>query len=260
MPMRHPWYQALRELAARNGSVRVTPMDDLDAAATDPDIEPGATSQTCLTRLLAVGEDESLTLELPPAPGAAGALRQAAALDVLAHNEGQRLIGRCPVLEQVRYRLNERTGVLALRLGPAQQIYSGQRREFFRAELDADEALPTRLALVEPRGDEPRTPIEPKLRNLSGGGMGLLLEQPPADPHALIAGRAYHCRFQLPGDEKAIDVQAHLIHARPTANKAIYLGMAFLFGNRHEQRNIQEQIIRFTTALERKRLQRRRSA
>lgn len=260
MSMRQPWYQALRELAARNGSVRVTPLGDLEADAAEPDTEPTAASHTCLTRLLAVNDDESLMLELPPAPAEAGALRRAAALDVLAHNEGQRLIGRCPVLEQVRHRLNARTGVLALRLGPAQRIYSGQRREFFRAELDADEALSTRLTLLEPKGDEPRTPFKAQLRNLSGSGMGLLLEHSPADPRALIAGRAYRCQFQLPGDEQGIDLDAHLVHARPTNKGAIYLGMAFHFANRAEQHRIQEQIVRFTTMLERKRLQRRRSA
>lgn len=253
MSMRRHWYDTLRELVLRNEPVQATPLADpqaeLDGQAEGAD--------KCRTLLLSVEEDESLVVALPATAEEAQPLRRAAALDVVTLSGGQRWVGRCRVLGPVYHQLNDQRRVLALRLGPAEHVRSAQRREFFRAETAAIDMAPVRLTQVEPKPDDPAEPFEARLLNLSGGGIGIRLERSSAD--MICGGRRFACHFQLPADTEPIDVQVSLVHVEQAHERALYLGMAFDFASETQRRRIQDQIVRFTTELERKRLQRRRN-
>lgn len=261
---RRMWYQSLRHLAARNRPVEVTPLvregESTDSGEAAGGREPlVAAGPSCQTRVLEVHADDSLTLELPSRPAEAWPLRRAAAADVLLVNEGQRWVGRCPLRREVQHPLGDRQRVLAVRLGVATEVRSGQRRNFFRAALTGVEPVVVRLSPVERGGVGSRTVLETRLLNLSGTGLGLCLDRPRADEPAIVPGRVYQCEFALPGDAVPLRLRAQLIHARPTCEEGIYLGMAFEFASRREQHRVQEQIVRFTTQLERQQLQRRRA-
>lgn len=254
MSMRRNWYQSLRHLAYRNEPIEVMALNDPDAETEDPTDNP----DKCRTRLLAVKDDESLVVALPVAADKAWDLRQAAAMDVLTINAGQRWIGRCRVLGPVSYQLNEGTKIPALRLGPADHIRSAQRRSFFRAQTTANDIGPVRLELAEPSDEETLEPIEAQALNLSGGGIGLLITPSPSINEMLSAARRYLCRLLLPDTTEPLAIQATLVHTENTSDRGLYLGLAFHFDSDIEQRQIQDQLVRFTTELERQRLQRMR--
>ncbi|MFW6060131.1 MAG: flagellar brake protein [Phycisphaeraceae bacterium] len=264
MPSRRLWQDMLADLAARNGSVELTP---LTGATGDPSAEAGeqagaivSAAAPCRSRLLAVGEDGSLLVELPQTPEKAAALREAAEMEVLLASAGQRWVGRCRVLRAVRHQLNRRTTVVALRLGKAAQVRSAQRRRFYRVSTAG---LAMEPLWLWPRTDanEPRPPaVKARLVNLSGSGMGLRLEHPHTTAGDAWHGQVYHCRLCLPGEDEPVTVDAQVVHVEPADHDTLQLGLAFAFAGDAEQRRVQDQIVRFTTELERQRLRRQRRA
>ena len=264
------WLEMLRELADRNGSVELTPIDDSGegdqaGATAAPTGGPDQTAtqappqtHTCRARLLEVGRDQKLLVEMPPRPGAAQALRRAAAVHVLVMNHGQRWTGRSPVLGTQRYQLNERNHVLALQLGGTTDVRSAQRRRFYRANTAAIEMPNVLLAAVDDQLAKEIGPLEARMLNISGGGLGLRLEG--REVRQVLTGQVYCCRFQLPGDQEGMVVNARIVHAEPTRDRALYLGMSFEFADDAHRQRVQDRIIRFTTRLEREQLQRQRRA
>lgn len=249
------WRDALRTLADRNGGVDVCP-----PAGRRNDPPP---SYRC--RLLALGDDKTLVIERPTAGGASQHVEPGATLWVLAINGPHRWEGRCRVLETETFALNKDTSVRALRLSDAEDIRSGQRRQFFRVNTgDSDLQLAliyTHLAPVGARkgADEPR--LDVRAINISGGGLGLRLA---LNPRVKVTewvrlGRVYTCMLQLPG-MTPIEVAARLVHIEPMHNDALYLGMEFVFENDHFGRHVQDNIAKYAAELQRRQLRRQRGA
>ncbi len=119
------------------------------------------------------------------------------------------------------------------------------------------------LTFAKPTELDPTEPMEARLLNISAGGMGLKLQHFGPATARICANRNYNCRFHLPGQPEPLEVVGRLVHLESMhqmAEEALYLGVEFQFADALQKRRTQDQIVRFTTALQRKRLQRQRGA
>ena len=237
------WREALEALAQRNGSIELSLSDG---------------DRPMHARLLEVDEDGSLLIERPTTPEGDAVLAKDAWVHVVVNHRGQRWCSRRTVLEEQRFALNDQTTVIGTRLGPAEEIVPSQRRQFFRASVD-DCQVQVSLTSLAP-DQQANSPHGVRLINISGGGVGVGIDASRETMAWLAGSRQYRCRIHLPDTEEPLSLPVRLIHVEPMARRTCYLGLAFEFETSAQRKDVQDQLARFTTTLQRQQLRRRRGA
>lgn len=253
---RQSWIHAMHQLADRNGVVELTPLTKRGERLSE---------LTVRSRILAADDEGAVVTEAPAIEPQRWT--QVRAVQILAVNHTHRLTAASRLEKWRPFSLNARTSVEAVQLGAPLAVRSAQRRQHFRVNTVAVPVSAVRIQAIDPAGAAADQAVSSqmlhaRMMNLSGGGMGVLID--PDDPNAklLLKGRDYQCSFTLPDDPATIMVQAHLVHYLKRRDKRIYLGMSFQFLGQTpcEADRTQDRIIRFTTELQRLQLQRQRGA
>lgn len=252
------WRPRLVMLAARNSAVEVT----ADAGSGD-----GAQmAPTFRMRLLTFGGD-TMRLEKPSpamAPEAGRWLREGAAVKVLVIDKSERWEFTTRIKGFVMHDLSDKVKVNAIEVAPPTQMNSGQRRSFFRVSTAGVAIKPARLTPIEvdaataqATSAEPKFPAQPftgRLLNIGGGGMGI--EAPQRVSAQLSDPIRYRCRLELPTAGEVLEVTVLTVHLEPREGGTHYLGMRFEFDDQAQQRRCEQQVVRFTTWLQRQQIQR----
>jgi c-di-GMP-binding flagellar brake protein YcgR len=259
-PAEQLWHPTLVSLARHNGAV------DLSTVAEEGE------AVTYRTRLLALEDDGVLLVERPGQPGVSHRLQEGVAVELVAVEQGHRWKGRCEVLGFSDYHLNAATKVRAVRLSGPGEVTSAQRRYFFRVDIAGSQVQPAVLVPMWNIGDEESSagavyepvvgaePIHANLLNVSGGGVGVRVNVTPQLVAALKKGEIYRCVLMLPTIARPLELTARLVHLRPRKDRTAYLGLQFVLDGSARQRQVQDQIIRFATDMERQQLRRQRGA
>ena len=254
------WHQILTDLVSRNGAVEVgaVPGDEQDLAP-----------PVYRTRLLSLAEDGSLLIERLRGAGVSRQFSKGAWVNVIAGELSQLWKGRCRVIGLENHRLNASTFVRALRLSPALEICSGQRRQFFRVGTAAGRMQPVMLmpeaACDGPDADGPRYPTDAvafatQLLNISGGGLGVRLARSDNRSQWLRPGQQFRCLFHLPTVNWRIEVEGRLTRVEEMAHRGTYLALRFEFGDELHQRRVEDRIVRYCTGLQQTQIRRQRRA
>jgi len=176
------------------------------------------------------------------------------------------------VLGALSYQLNKGTTVHALQLTPPAQVWSAQRRRFFRVGADGAQLPPVFVIPTGPSADSAPLPIgdagkaagrdafEAALHDISGGGMGLRIDARTDLAYWLRPGMALRCIFRIPGEEQPIDVPTTLMRTERVEHHLLHLGLAFALENAMEMSKLEDKLTRFATQLERAQIQRQRGA
>ncbi|MCC6680393.1 MAG: PilZ domain-containing protein [Phycisphaeraceae bacterium] len=261
--IQHAWQRVLSEAVLRNGRLTLSKSYDGDEAEAPPRFT---------SRLLAIGPDGTLLVQRPMKRGVARLCRTGSRLDIFMPDGSQWWAGRCTVQGKLRYLLNEDTVVHALRLSPAENVWSAQRRRFFRVDaagcgLETVHVIPTGSQADEaplPIGDldkaRGRDAFEAKLFDISGGGMGLRIDGHSQLARWLKPGIRLRCVFRLPGDPRPLDVPALLARIQKVGGGQVHLGISFNFAEAHQRHQFEDRVVHFTTSLQRQQIQRLRGA
>ncbi len=259
------WYATIRPLAARNGRIELWRAYDGDESHA-PVVYP--------SRALEVTDGGGLLLEMPDRPGAGEVLRPDSRVDVRAVWGDERWTARCRVLERTHANLNAVARVRAVRVSEPLSVWSGQRREFFRVETAGSEFGPVTLVALaqdDAAGDGPAAAssdstgqvaamvLEGTVLNLSGGGVGVGVVAKPALARAVRGGQRFRCRFELPGGEAPLELDARLAQVRSDGRGGVYLGLRFEL-DEAEREPTQDRIVRVVNEVQRQQLARRRGA
>lgn len=242
---------ALHRLAERNGAVEICAAG---AKGSGP-------SMSFRVRVMAVQPDGGLVLEAPAGPGAAAFVRGRAAVEVLVASGDQRVVGRAMVTGAGRRDLGGGTSVRTMHLGRPEAVRSGQRRHFFRVSAVGVSDAPV---LLRPLAAEGAThcpvPLSGVLCNLGGGGLGVTVVRTRQTLETLRQVRGVMAVVPLPDEAEPLEVQVRLVHLQALPDDLLYLGMAFEFEDAAERRQVEMRVVRATTQIERRQLQRRRRA
>ena len=160
--------------------------------------------------------------------------------------------------------INDHTRLACLVLQWPREVSTVQRRAFFRA---ATASLDLPDVHLQPLIDDAsaqaadlparaRQPLRAQLVNISGGGLGLVVDHSAAP--AANRFLDYRCTLQLPTHDAPLELTVRHVHLRRNANETLYLGVMFVFDDLVQQRHVADTICRFTTALQRRKLRRRR--
>jgi c-di-GMP-binding flagellar brake protein YcgR len=249
MPDReHIWTRTVSELAERNESIELRPVPAAD----------GHEMPAVRLRLLAVESTGTLLVERPLMGASEQGLRKGAAVTILMVVEGQRWEATSVIRSALPYRLNDQQTVRAWRLAAPRNIQSAQRRAFFRADTGGVDIDPVILVPLLTEGEE-GPPLQARLVNIGGGGMGVTIPLCPELLRRLKASRHYECRILLPRiGAGPLDVTAELVHLRRIASDLAYLGLTFRTDHAMNRRFIEDTIVRFTTWLQREQIRRER--
>ena len=253
-PIPQAWHDALRSQCEQNGTVEITLLSALSAVGV---------RTSCRVRLLAVGPDGALEVEQPTlTDDLVGDYAPGTPIQVLVVDKNHRWEGVCALIEATQHQLNETKTVAALRLGPATEVRSAQRRAFFRVNTSGIpiEIAMSSLAGSQSVGDMGSASLDVLLQNISGGGIGVLV---PLSAHTIQSLRQrlyWHCSISLPSIDEPIELKARLVHVHPITVDTALLGLEFE-GNPDEMASkAQDQIVRFNTWVQREQLRRRRGA
>lgn len=280
------WLVTVMGLLRHNGAVMLAGESVSEAEGPVP---------TYLARLLDF-DDRGFLIERPQGKDAIRFMREGSPIFMLLIDGSQRLELASIVTELTRYQLNERMTVAAARLAMPHDVRSAQRRNYFRvmvsglklnpvtfippevspeapaeASPEADPAPPEVSPEAEvrpeptpessadaPQEDQPIEvrPFEAKLLNLGGGGVGV--EAPRWVRQQLPLCDTYHCRLTLPDIEDVITVVGKVVHCRPQQQDTVYLGVQFEFDDPAQESAVVDQLVRFTTVVQRRQLRHQR--
>ena len=207
-----------------------------------------------------------MVVERPQHAGMLDELQSGEVLSVLLVRDSVRLQGRCRIVSRTRFELNEHTRVVALQLAPAEDVGSAQRRQFFRVSAAGEDVPPVLLQPLLPDADAEGgyrdadlDVIKAKLVNIGGGGVGLIVSASQALLEALPNCRYYDCCIELPAVQECVRARGQLVHIQPNQDKTFYLGMKFAFATPRERRVAEDQVVKFTTNIERRHLRHKRA-
>ena len=241
------WRRGLEALAARNGPADLSPAGDGEGAA-----------DYFRSRILGLGADGEILVERPGVAGISTAMAVGKAVHVTLMADGQRWQGTARVRGLEAASLNGAVTVPALRLSPATEIRSGQRRQFYRIALSSLDIEGLTLAAEGSAGSV--KPLAAQVVNLSAGGLGARLPAGVRPGDVPKRGEALRCTIPLLGARGDVAVRARLVHVEPLPERAIYLGLQFEFDDPAAKKRIQDDLARFVTDVERKQLRRTRGA
>lgn len=261
--VKQSWHRVLHETASRNGRISLRKSYDGDEANAPPRFT---------SRLLTISKDDTMVVERPNKSGAAKLCQPGARVDLILPDGQQCWAGRCTVVTALAYQLNEGKAVHAVQLTPPAQVWSAQRRKFFRVGADGADlmsvyVIPTGAAADSaplPIGDKDkaagRDGFEAALHDISGGGMGLRIEARSDLGYWLRPGMTMRVVFRMPGDAEPLDVPMTLMRTERVEGHRLHLGMKFTLDDPIEQAKLEDRLTRFSTQLERAQLQRQRGA
>ena len=253
------WQATFEAVAARNLGVAITPQ------------RMGADKPMSFRSRLFEFTEAGMTVEFPPGPDARRTLRPDTIVELLVVHGPSRWQCRTTIEKFGFYKLNRMTSVHAIELGPALDVESAQRREFYRVTLTDVRTQPVQMMrIIEPRPDNDG-PVGEELRghdhrepvafacqmiNLSGGGMGAVAPQSAAREVQVDA--RYHCVLLLPNDPDPIELTGRVLHTRRQKDGTQYLGIEFEFENAADRRQSVDRLCKFTPQHQRAELQRLR--
>lgn len=265
---RQIWFDALWQLAKRDGAV--------DICAIDPD-DPSHVRPTFRARVLSVEPDGQVVVEKPDRPAAMGEFPIHGRVEILLIHHQQRWVGDCTI-EQVRpFQLNEQKRLLSLILSRPGRVRSNQRRRFYRVNTAGAELSPIRLRPVfpEPIASMPiddhaseqvvalmhgSASLEACVVNVSGGGVGATMIMDRQLLTLLKQCREFDAQLQLPHLDDPIKARAKLVHIRPMDNQLVYLGLQFEFDDVADQREAEDNLMHYGAKVQRDQLRRRTGA
>ena len=289
------WEAALEQMEIEGGVLELSPLREPDDADGGGSAEGGGarggTRAGWPSRLLKL-EATTLVVEAPPRSGvgsADGAEKDSGGPEQLklTMRMGQRRWAlRCRVIERLRFPLNAKREIAALRLSWPEQVDDAQRRKHFRIST-AVSTIPAvkfwgvkdlqacvayeqhnRRRHVEPAGSVPgedEAPpwpgVRPKWRglivNVSGGGLCVAL---PREAEAQVQeGALLWTKLPLPELEEPLYAVTRAVRCEAQSKKVLQAGLAFSFEHhpRHE-RFITDQMCYYASYLQRLQLQRER--
>ena len=162
----------------------------------------------------------------------------------------------------IRVRLNEETSVPGISLRRPEQLAERQRRAHYRISMAAYDKV--FVLCHEASADRVSAPVDAArftghIANLSGGGMGLVVEKHAA-PDAQV-GKEYFLTFELPEDPAPFILFAEIRCIRGIRirkDEAKKLGIKFLQEPRTTRREDMERLHRFVFDTQRRELRRHR--
>ncbi len=254
------WKTIIGALCQRNSSVEVK------AIFADQKVRP-----TYLTRLLEISNKGQIVIERPNQLGVGTQLAIGNRVELIAVDDERRLRGVCKVLQVGRFKLNQVMSVPALQLSAATDIGSAQRRALYR--VDVAGSVKDHVIMVPippPDGCEPievpegdttqktESAIKAIMKNISGGGIGVLVHATPEMFESLQLYPYFQCQFKLPSVEQPIVINARIMHIQPMEHNDISLGLKFIADDPAHYDQIQDKMVKFTTMLQREQLKRQR--
>lgn len=289
------WRQSLQQICERNGAIEITFPGSKHAElypnpeSTNAD-EDQQSNLIWRVRLLAMTDDE-LVIEQPSAMGVGVNIEKDVELVGILTVGQNRWMFHTRVLDRAKQQLSGHS-VVALRLVMPQKVERCQRRDFFRISTAAlslpkvecwpliDPATvvtaemanrnqiidlldggssPKRNGVTDP--DEPLTLPEvgpkfnAKLINVSGGGIGLMIDRDEAS--AVDRTKLFWIRVDLrPHVPAPVGMTTRLAHTHMDSTQHVYAGLAFEFDfNPTHRAFVVDQICRYVTMLQREQLQ-----
>lgn len=261
--VKQSWQRVLRDAVVRNGRVSLRKSYDGDESKAPPRFA---------SRMLTMSMDGSMLVERPNKAGGSKLCQPGARVDLILPDGQQCWAGRCTVIAALRYQLNQGSTVNAVHLTPAKEVWSAQRRKYFRVSASGADLLPVTVIPIGSPADAAPLPIgdvgkaagrdafEATMHDVSGGGMGLRIEARSDLAYWLRPGMVLRCVFRLPGDEHPLDVPATLMRTERVEGHMLHLGLLFKLDDPIEQSKLEDRLTRFSTRLERQQLQRQRGA
>ena len=244
------WSQLLAAAAPRNEPAELTPTDQ---ASSHP-------KPIYRTRLLEVDDQGRIVVERPQTPGVMTLFENGVTLEITDPLGGMRLGGECELVGLLPFALNERMTVPALRLSAPRQVYSAQRRAFFRVDATATAIEPIVLTRLteQPVALPGCGTVEGRLLDISGNGMALAVRG--HDALKLLAVDSRHvCVLQLPQPAQSLAVEGRVVHHRSLTAPDVRVGIAFELDEAQENQAVEAQLVQFATWLQRQQLRRRRA-
>ena len=249
------WRREVTALCQCSGVAVLTPV------ACEPSAWPCTPKQV---RLFDIRADESIVVEQPEleehtvAQYVLGTL-----LRLLVVDGDQRLEGVCELVEAYDHSLDDRRTIPALLLGPAQQVQSAQRRAFFRVDTVGVPLVDITMIAVSSHGDDDigdSLLLDATLENISGSGIGVNVPLTTETLESLRRCRYWQCVMYLPTVKEPIELRARVIHINIGKGDTAYLGLAFDGTDDVGAIRAEDQIVRFSTWLQREQLRRQRRA
>ncbi|MEO1237530.1 MAG: PilZ domain-containing protein [Planctomycetota bacterium] len=243
------WRRLLDEAAAQNGPVELVPVT-----------EQGRELPRVRARLLRSGPDGTLVVEMPSGQPQAEALRKGVAVDVVVTTDATRMKARSSVADLGRFKLNEQTRVLAVRLTAVTGVASAQRRACYRLST-AGLGLAVELTCPEwPTGwPEDQDPVRARAVDLSDRGLGLTVKL-PLEWAEKMKSRLFDAAIWLPGEAEPLEVPVRVVRAFENLQKTVTLGLQFEFPTPVQQRRAERVIQQFSVEQQRRQLRRTRGA
>ncbi len=253
------WQVAFEAIAKRNTAVSIANADAIDQADSEDDVT--------YFRVRMLAFDEAGFVIERPLPGGEHDTSEVVADDtqivMTAVDNDQRWDVRTQVIGRQRFSLNEQLSVAALRLAWPTDVDKVQRREFFRVpttgmELSHVELQPAGLdiSMSVTGNDETGSSFNAQVVDLSGGGMGMIAPQDTKNVVYHIS--RYRCTFQLPTSDGPLKLDARVAHVVARDDKQFEIGLQFEYADEVERRRSVEQIVAFSTWVQRQQLRQQR--
>ncbi|MCK4872953.1 MAG: hypothetical protein KAS72_09530 [Phycisphaerales bacterium] len=284
------WRKSLEQLCERNGSLEIALPRYLTHTTSTDGFDESGSSLIWRVRLLELQED-GILIEQPSALGQTIHMDEGIDLVAIMAIGQNRWMFKTRITDHVRYTLNERRKIIAMRVDWPTKVERCQRRNFYRVStvaislptvlaypvLDAatiwaaEEDSRARMSMSSEallRGDKlpdahPVLPevgpnIEGTLLNIGGGGIGLQVE---SECNGVVSNhRHFWLQMTLPPVIiTPFGVAARLAHTHIDSTQAIYLGMQFDFSHSPQYKKfIIDQICKYVTETQREQLRRHR--
>ncbi len=248
------WLAQLREMCQRDGALEI---------ALSPKRE-GDHPSYVRVRLLAYEPDAKpphLIVEHPAYAGSTGFQREVS-VEVLAMRSPYRFGFSARVIEPLRYQLNQRVVLPALKLTAPTHFHPVQRRRFYRVDT-VGAGLPLAVFLPVVESDDEAAAPQPAVKswsapilNLSGGGLAVTLPAGAARNYKL--GQQFRCRISLPSHHGPLELPVTLVQHRNIRDDIWYLGFEITEPEERARKLCENILCRFATALQRSQLARRK--
>lgn len=213
----------------------------------------GAKRISYRSRLLDLGPDGSIIVELPRQAEAENAFPIGRKLEMQMVLHHRRMAGDCELLGTTHHQPQGQPGVACYRLGPCDNPRVYQSRQHDRTSTANDNDL--KPVLLKPMGAS--RGIETKMMNLGVGGVGLSVM---GDFGLLKRLReCVHFVVRLPIREGKADLQltATLAHLTPVSQTRLYMGLCFLMPEGDAGSDIEARLRQYVAWLQRRQVGKR---
>jgi len=267
------WQAKLQDMAHRNASVEMSP---------SPDVYTDGKLPVFRVRLLDMTND-ALLIEFPPTPDALKLFRAKGIVRIVTCLDHTRWELFAQVVKRVKLKLNNSKFIPALQLTLPLVVQSDQRRDYFRATTAGMNIQPVVMFPLEsreshpPHGDlrelyesinrkslgviskpQPSDPIMGRLLNISGEGVGMAIDIENAP--TVVNSDWFWIQIDLPTSDNPIRAFAHAVLFDQQTADVFHLGFHLDWSNPIAAKEAVEDIVRFSTWVQRSQLKKRRDA